>query len=159
MCVVIDSCCLAMVFDSSNEKHLSFIPILDWINGSGCMIYGGSKYNLELRRLPKYLSLVAELRKTQRAIPVPDAEVDSIAVELKKKFPNPEFNDEHIAALVIASRCGVVCTIDKPATAYLRSVEVFTGRDMSRPSIYSGHRDHKKLCCNQNLVGICRKRA
>lgn len=85
--------------------------------------------------------------------------MDPIAVELKKKFPDPEFDDEHIAALVIASRCGVVCTVDKLAITYLRCAEVFSGRDVGRPSIYSGHKDHKKLCCDRNLVGICRKRA
>jgi hypothetical protein len=30
---------------------------------------------------------------------------------------------------------------------------------MARPRIYCGHKTHKKLCCDKNVVKICRGQA
>jgi hypothetical protein len=156
MCVVIDSCCIAMVFDGSNSNHARFSPVLNWIKTRGCMVYGGTKYNAELGKLTKYLPLIAELKRAARAVYIDDLIVDPIAQSLKVSFPEPEFDDEHLVALVIASRCGVVATIDVVAISYLRRTDVFNGRGVKRPSIYRGHKSNATLCCDHRVVGACR---
>ncbi len=156
MCLVIDTCCLAMVFDGKNKKHSQFIPVLNWINGKGFMIYGGSKYAVELGKAPRFLPYIVELSKKGRTVQIPNTTVDPIAEALKSKCPEQEFDDEHIVALVIASRCCVVCTNDNVASAYLKRRDLFSDYPGSEcPKIYKGHKSHAKLCCDKHIVGIC----
>jgi hypothetical protein len=158
MCLVIDTCCLGMVFDGDNKNHSGFEPVVQWMSGKGRMIYGGSKYGIELRRVKNVLGVVAELSRQRKTIHIADAMVDRIATDLKARFPEPEFDDEHIVALVIASRCRVVCTNDKVAISYLRRKDVFVGyAGVDRPSIYCGLKRHKRLCCDRYVVGVCRE--
>jgi hypothetical protein len=161
MCLVIDANCFALVFNKSIDEHKKFIPVLNWITeGKGRMIYGGTKYNTELRTARWMLGIVSELSKKRRMIQVPDATVDPIATALKVKFPEAEFDDEHIVALVIASRCCVVCTKDNPAISYLKRLDVFSDyAGVERPKIYKGHKSHKDLCCDENIATICREEA
>ena len=157
MCLIIDTNCLANVFQQKAKNHRRFAPVLDWIrNGKGRMIYGGTKYNTELRGVTKVLAIVGELSKQRRTIKLPNSIVDPIAYTLKEQFPDPEFNDEHLAALVIASRCCVVCTDDNVAISYLKRTDIFpVGVD--RPKIFRGHKSHKDLCCDRHIVAICRQ--
>ena len=156
MCLVIDTDCLANVFEEKAKNHRGFVPVLNWIRtGKGRMIYGGTKYNTELGRATKVLGIVAELSKQRRTIKLSNDEVDPIAKGLKEKFPNPDFNDEHLAALVIVSRCCVVCTNDNVAITYLKRNDMFPA-GVSRPKIYRGHKSHKDLCCDEYIVPICR---
>src|SRR5260370_40215365 len=147
MCLVIDICCIAVVFEGRSKQHSKFVPVLNWINGNGRMIYGGSKYNAELGKARKFLPYVAELSRKRRTVQIPNADVDPIAAALKVKITDPQFNDEHLVALVIASRCCVVCTNDNSAITYLKRADLFAGYDgVSRPKIFRGHKSHKDLC-------------
>jgi hypothetical protein len=159
MCLVIDACCLAMVFDGNNREHSNFIPVLKWINGTGRMIYGGTTYNDELGKASRFLPYVAELSRKRHTVRIPNATVDSIEAALKTQCPDPKFNDAHIVALVIASGCCVVCTKDNDAISYLKRADLFAASGVSRPSIYKGHKTHKKLCCDKHVVEICRGEA
>jgi|SRR5580692_392803 hypothetical protein len=161
MCLVIDTCCLSSVFEADAKRHAKFVPVLEWITeGRGRMIYGGTKYNTELRKISKVLGIVSELSKQRRTIQLPNATVDPIAAALKEKCPEAKFDDEHIVALVIASRCRVVCTDDNDAISYLKRNDLFTDyAGAARPSVYRGHKDHKKLCGPQFIVGMCREQA
>jgi len=154
MCLVIDANCFGLVF--AKEKN-GFAPVKAWIyEGDGRMIYGGTKYNRELVD-GGMLSLVKELATLRKTVHISNASVDAIAAELKTKFPEAKFNDEHIAALVIASRCRVVCSNDQKAIAYLKSVDVFANYPgVKRPKIFRGHSDHATMCCNKHIVAVCR---
>lgn len=158
MCLVIDANCFARVFDKSNKDHTRFAPVWKWINdGKGRMIYGGTKYANELRAASKFLPIVAELEKKGKTVRISNNLVDAIAAKLKATFDDASFNDEHLVALVIASRCRVVCTDDKIAISFLRRNDVFAGQaGAERPSVYRGHKSHAKLCCDRHLVAICR---
>lgn len=157
MCLVIDTDCLSRVFDKTNRQHKGFAPVLDWIStGRGRMIYGGTKYNDELRRAAKFVPVVAELERKGRTVHMEDARVDGLAAAAKAAVPDAEFNDEHLVALVIASRCCVVCTKDNAAMAYLKRPELFRHEGVSRPKIYNGHRSHQRLCCDDHIVESCR---
>lgn len=151
MCLVIDANMFCLVFG----KDKRFQPIREWINGRGRMIYGGTKYNKELEK-GGMLRLIKELETGRKTVHIPNETVDTIAAALKAKFPESAFNDEHIVALVIASRCRVVCTDDKTAMAYLRCPDVFADYAVGRPTIFRGHKTHLKMCCEKNIVPACR---
>jgi hypothetical protein len=113
------------------------------------MIYGGTT---------RILAIVKELSTQRRTVQFSNATVDPIVKALKVKFPEAKFDDEHIVALVIASRCCVVCTKDKTATSYLKRLDVFVDyTGVERPKIYNGHPSHRKLCCDKHVVGKCRE--
>jgi hypothetical protein len=154
MCLIIDTCCLALVFDGKSKKHSKFIPVLKWINDTGRMIYGGTKYNTELGKAAKFLPYVTELARKRRVVQIPTSKVDAIAAALKLQITDPDFDDEHLVALVILSRCRVVCTDDNIAISYLKRSDLFP-HGVSRPKIYRGHKSHDKLCCDQHVVGAC----
>jgi hypothetical protein len=154
MCLVIDACCIAKVFDRGNRQHLNYAPVLEWVsNGNGCMIYGGTKYGIQLRGLPRYLGIIAELQRRGRAIVLPQAHVDAIADTLRAGITDPDFNDEHLIAIVIVSRCRVVCTEDKVAIVYLKRRQFYSCHGMKRPKIYQSSRN-RNLCCDENVVDI-----
>lgn len=157
MCIVIDTCCLSMVFDGGNKRHADFEPIRTWVtSGKGRMIYGGTKYMTELQEAQKFLGIILELDKARRAIRLPDARVDQVAGEFKALADAPGFNDEHIAALAVVSRCHVVCTRDGEAKKHLMRASLFAHYKMKRPRIYSSKRN-KDLCSDKYLVVACRQ--
>jgi hypothetical protein len=130
----------------------------DWIyEGNGRMIYGGTKYNQELVAW-KMLGLVKELDTRRETVHIANAAVDAIATSLKNKITETKFNDEHIVALVIASRCRVVCTNDKSAISYLKRPDVFADYDgVKRSKIFRGNKKHITMCCDRHVVAVCRK--
>jgi hypothetical protein len=155
MCVIIDACSVASVFNKEAQQHKSFIPILRWITvGNGRIVYGGSKYKAELRRLKQYLGIILELYKQGRVVMIPDKPVDRYAKKIKLELADQEFNDEHLVAIVAISRCHIVCTDDKKAHPYLQRRSLYP-KGVKPPKIYSSA-SHVKLCCDKNIVSICR---
>ena len=145
-----------MVFDKSNTKHAQFAPVLEWVTaGKGRIIYGGTKYSQELRDSPQYVAILAELSRQSRTIQIPTARVDEIAKGIKEQVASERFNDEHLIALVIASRCCVVCTVDNGAIKYLRRPGLFSDHKMKRPRIFKGTKSNCKLCSDKYLAPIC----
>jgi|SRR5581483_8428165 len=156
MCVVIDTCCLAQVFDRDNQYHTHFAPILQWVTkGKGRIIYGGTKYNTELRRAVKFLRVIVELNRSGRAIRMDSAAVDRISTELRTIVCDPAFNDEHLAALIVVSRCCIICTNDIAAMRFLKRRDLYSRYDVDRPKIYCKKR-HECLCCDRYLAPVCR---
>lgn len=159
MCLVIDTCCLSKVFNPNNCLHSEFKPILKWITDSkqkGRVIYGGTTYEKELRKMLKYHRVLGEFEKKGRVKIRPRSEVDSIERKLKKMEPAPTFNDAHLVAIVISSRCKVICTDDGNASKYLKEAR-FYPRGISRPKIYS-RKQHDGLATDpRNVVSICKE--
>ena len=154
MCLVIDTCCLGMVFDPNNTNHRKFRPINDWITkGKGQVIYGGGKYKQELRRAKRYFSLLVELRRKGSVIELSDEEVDNVQEEVRGKETDPDFDDPHIIAIVIVSKCQVVCTTDTKLHPFLKKRSLYP-KGSSRPKIYSGLHQ-KTLISDNNIVGVC----
>jgi hypothetical protein len=154
VCVVIDACCLVKVFDPENREHGQFAPIWEWISrGRGRMIYGGTKYLAELSRVRKVLPIVNELQRKGRVKVMSGAGVDTVAAKIKQKVGDGTFDDEHLVAIVIVSRCRVVCTDDESAMPYLKRPKLFADYGMKRPKIYN-RSTHEHLCCDENLIHI-----
>jgi hypothetical protein len=149
---VIDVCCIPKVFDCENKHHPNYAPVFEWVSiGSGSMIYGGTKYGIELREIPRYIPILTELERAGRVVVLPHPRVDAIACALKEKVTDPAFNDEHLVAIVIVSRCRVVATEDRNAISYLKRAEFYSCHRMKRPKIYQSIRN-KNLCCDQNVI-------
>jgi hypothetical protein len=154
MCVIVDSCAFSAVFNAKNKDHKRFLPIKSWILlGKGKMIYGGKKYNEELSG-SFYLGILKELRTARKLVKVDDDKVDSLCLKLKKKRPQSGFNDEHLVAIAIVSRCCVICTAEKKAIPHLQDKDLYPA-DMKLPKIYRSTRN-KALCCDKHIVPVCR---
>jgi hypothetical protein len=157
MCLIIDTCCLAKVFDRTNHQHGDFAPVLEWITeGTGRIIYGGSKYKTELEKATRFLGIIAELKQKGRAIQVPQQSADAIAEKLRNQINDSNFDDEHLVALVIVSRCRVVCTNDNAAISYLKLPTCYSDYAVKRPKIYRSKRNGN-LCRDKYVAEICRR--
>lgn len=157
MGVVIDTCCLAKVFDPGNTEHFRFAPVWDWINvGNGRMIYGGTKYLAELSQMVRFLRLMTDLSRRGRVIVLPKENVDEIEDKVKRKVGDGSFNDEHLVAIVIASGCRVICTDDHKAMPYLKRADLYADYDLKRPFIYT-NQNHGRVCCDKYLPRVCKQ--
>jgi len=155
MCLVIDPSSIPSVFNPKSKRHSDFRPVLLWItNSSGRIIYGGRKYLTELARMTHYLGIFNEFARAGKTVKLDGKKVDKLAAELKARIPDARFNDEHIVAIVVVSRCKVVCSDDKEAYPYLRRTDLYP-KGMKRPRIYR-HQSHGRMCCPKNIVAICK---
>jgi hypothetical protein len=68
---------------------------------------------------------------------VSDDAVDTKEKVLKRKFVHRDFNDHHIIAIIIVSRCNLVCSADRKSHPFLRKKELYP-KHFKRPKIYSG---------------------
>lgn len=117
------------------------------------MIYGGSKYNQELKG-GKFNSVLAELGRKGKLVKLPGSKVDKYASDLELRVPEAAFDDAHIVALVAISKCRVVCTRDKAALPYLKRRDLYP-KGVKPPKIYQ-QSGNIKLCCEKHVVDACR---
>jgi hypothetical protein len=154
MCIVIDNCVKARVFDSANAEHHLFKPVYEWIiSGDGKLVYGGTTYRDEALA-GAFGKLVLELKKTGKAINVGDAAVDAVEGQVRAAINDPDFDDPHIVAILKVSKCRLVCTSDKRGNKYFTHRKFFPSR-ARRPQLYLGLADARKLC-SRNIADCCR---
>lgn len=155
MCVIIDTCTISIVFNSSSAEHKEFLPILEWVTqGCGKMVYGGKKYKDELAKLGKYLKIISQLKKAGKVIEVPEKLVNSKEKKVSELAPEKDFDDPHIVAIVIATGCRVVCTKDTRSIKYLKDSK-FYNAPIKKPKVYTGLRN-KDLLTKKHIVAICK---
>ncbi|MCH8621444.1 hypothetical protein [Undibacterium sp. TS12] len=117
---------IPVVFDPSSKNHDIYKPVLEWvIKGKGKMVCGGSKYWEELSRLKKFLSYFNELNKAGKVVKVDDNLVDEKMRDLMNLCADKDFDDPHIAALLIVSGCKVLCSEDERSYDYMREKKWF----------------------------------
>lgn len=151
MCIVIDICTLAPVFDSKCEKHPDYKPVLDWVlYGNGKIIFGGEQYKRELP--PKYRKLFNEFTKASKAIEVNETQVNEKHKELMTKIEHRDFDDPHIVAIIIVSGCRLICSDDDRAFPFFKMKSLYPNH-FTRPKIYSGI-SNKDLLCDNNISDI-----
>lgn len=111
MCIIIDACCLAAVFNTGDRSHPQYKPVADWIlEGNGLMVYGGTQYTRDLCRAKKYISIVNQLKKAGKVIndPKNDNQIDKLSNEIKRKIRDHDFDDPHIIAIVVITKCRLI---------------------------------------------------
>lgn len=139
------------VFDSSNANHEEFKPVKEWLfEGKGKIIYGGTKY---INENLKYTKLFSELRKIGKAVFVSNTLVDEEENYVSEIIEDPDFDDQHLVALLRASKCKVICSLDARAYPFFQHNCFFSPAN-KKPKIYSGIRN-KRLLCDSNLCDIC----
>ena len=155
MCIVIDTNCFHPVFNTANQKHSEFRPVLMWIvDGEGKIVFGGSKYKSELARTPKILRFFLQLKRARKLVEVDQVRVDQWQAKVERILDPRKHNDPHLPAIVSVSGCRLICTEDKKSFALLKDRRCYPKR-VSRPSIYSGARNQDLLCARY-IADICR---
>ena len=162
MCIVIDANSLSSVFDPKNADHANFKPVFDWIiRGNGKIIFGGTKYFKELKKVRKVLKIFNELKKKGKIVvldtnlvDVKTKEVDVRIMEIPQQNKDKKLDDPHLVAIVVISGCKLVCTLDLGAIVLLKILN-FYPKGISPPKIYTGRRN-ENLLCDQNIVEVCK---
>lgn len=155
MCVIIDTNALNCVFRKSSREHRDFAPVLNWIvYGSGIIVFGGTKYINELKNTRRYLRLILELNKCDKAFRADDASVDCEETKIKKNYTEKGFNDHHLAALVIVTKCKIICTKDKAAIPYLKNIKLYP-RGICKPIFYTSIKN-RSILNDQNIAVCCK---
>jgi hypothetical protein len=152
--VILDVNSLPAIFDRSNAKHSEFKPVYDSImTGLGIVVFGGATYLTELKAMPRYLVLLAQLEKKRKVLKVNDAAVDVEEKRVAALCTDVDFDDPHLVAIVIVGRCRLVCTCDRRAVPYLK-MAAFYPLPRDRPKVYSGARN-AGLLNDRRLVQKC----
>lgn len=153
MCIIVDTCCLAPVFDVECKDHPNFKSVLDWIvNGKGKFLYGGTTYEKELKH--RFASLLKEFTKVGKARALPKDDVDAYEKALKTKVADKDFDDPHLIAMVAVSGCKLICTTEKRAVPYLKNQKLYP-QHIEPPKLYSSS-VNKNLLCDQHMADICK---
>ena len=154
MCVIIDINTFPLVFDKNSKNHNEFKPVLDWvIDGKGKIVYGGSKYNEELKRLPKYLKVLGQLNRFRKLISINSHLIDKYQEAIEKLPDSKGFNDPHLVAIAFISKCEIICSLDKKAHPYLNK-KTFYPNNSPRPKIYSGIKS-ASVISDKYITKIC----
>lgn len=148
MCIVIDINTLAPVFEKDNE----FLPVFDWIhNGKGKIVYGGSKY---LDELPaKYHPIFKSFKDANKAHYIDSSKVDEKTSWVTSTVVDKKFNDQHIVALLLVSKCKLICSRDIESYPFLQHSSFFTQK--TKPKIYKGL-GSKKILSDNNIAKCCK---
>ncbi|MCC6631638.1 MAG: hypothetical protein IT482_06180 [Gammaproteobacteria bacterium] len=154
MCVIVDSCSLAKVFDTGNAEHANFAPVREWVmNGRGKVVFGGTKFKDELKRASRYMALLVELGRQRKTVSIPDADVDRHEGQVNAIYNHKGFNDSHLAAIVRASKCRLICTCDTAAVPHLKRTDIYAGV-CGKPKFYLKLRN-RDLLNRRELAGPC----
>ncbi len=152
MCVIIDTNVIHLVFDEKSENHDEFKPVFEWIyKGIGKIIIGGNRYKNEIGT--KYLRILVDFGRAGKTISIKDQIVDEQETKITNTLSHPDFDDQHIIALLVLSKCKIICSNDKRAYPFF-SHPVFFEKAKNRPKIYKSKRN-KNLLTIHNVADIC----
>lgn len=157
MCLVIDMNVIPSVFNQESEHHTDYKPVFDWIiGGKGKMVCGGTKYWDEFKTMGKYLRFFNQLKKAGKVVKVNDGEVDIKMKELMQQCSDPDFDDPHIAALLIVSGCKVLCSEDERSYPYIKDKSWYP-KGSTVPKIYkrTALKNAETILSDDNMADIC----
>ena len=161
MCLVVDANSFSHVFNLKDSRHAAFEPVFKWVFYGNCggLIYGGEKYKREVDFTSQtYRPLLVELDRKGRMFEMCGKCVDQVAKRLKAAIPDePDFDDEHIVALVIVSKCHIVCTEERRGLRFWKLSELYP-RGTKPPLIYMSRRNADILTNNNHIADVCRSR-
>jgi predicted nucleic acid-binding protein len=155
MCIVLDTCAFSPVFNSTDKRHKEYMPVLNWVVcGKGKLVYGGKQYKDELRRSPKYFKLFANLERAGKLVQLCDKNVDEWQKMVRDIEPNKDFDDPHLIAIILESKCKLICTDDKRAIPYLTDLRFYIN-NVKRPKIYKSSKN-TSLLNDRYIADICK---
>jgi hypothetical protein len=152
MTAVIDINTFAMVFDKNNARHRDFSSVKTWIErGDGFLVFGGTKYIAELARSFRHLRLVRLMKDAGQAIEIDGAVVDAAEEVIIANTRGTACNDQHVMALLFASRCRLLCSLDSESYPFIKNRSLYP-KGACTVRIYSSPR-------NADLLQRCRRDA
>ncbi len=159
MAIIIDTNCIANVFSPKSNKHQEFKPVLEWILvGKGIMVYGGSKYKAELKKTPKYLPILRLLRDVGKVIEGCQQTIDNIQTKVENLNDDPDFDDPHLPAIIIATKCKLICSEDTRSIKHVSDRKYYPN-GFSTPSYYTSSNNKSLLTDNyvdKSLKPLCK---
>ena len=159
MAIILDTNCFANVFSRNSAKHNEFKPVLDWVvKGKGLFIYGGTQYISELSTCSQFLPIFRELRLVGKVLEIEKNKVDSRQEEIRTKIPDEEFDDKHLPAIIIESKCRLICSDDKRSIKYVTEPTLYP-KGISKPKYYTGSSNANILCddnIDKSLKPLCK---
>jgi hypothetical protein len=109
LCVIIDTCVAGHVF--SVPREADYVPLWHWLEKKdGKLVYGGHLAR-ELGRSGKTVRLLAELKRSGRALECCRQDVDKHERAVRK-LGLCRSNDPHVIALARVSGARILCTND-----------------------------------------------
>jgi len=152
MCIIVDTNVMSCVLDKNNQDYF---PVFDWVvNKNGKFVYGGTKYLNELSKHKKFLSFLVELGKLNKTCVANKKIVDDLQVKIENSVTNSDFDDPHLIAIIIATKCKLISSDDSRADKFLKSNELFKKFNTKIPSIYRNQK-HKGLLNDKNIAECC----
>lgn len=147
MCIIVDTNTFSLVFKANSNYTQDFRPVLDWvIGGKGKFVIGGTKYLDELKQNRKALSFLNIMRsKTNKVIILNKNKVDEWQIIIQQKKQDSDFDDPHLPAMVIVSRCLLICSLDKRSIEYVTSKSIYP-KNIKVPKYYTGIHNVNLLC-------------
>jgi len=151
MPIIVDTNCIANVFDTGSKNHLKFKPVLDWIiKGKGKLVFGGTTYEKEMPK--KYRRTFNILKKVSKTIEGDRKAIDQKEIENKNLIPDKDFDDPHIAAIAFISKCRLICSEDKRSIKFIKN-KVLYSKDFVVPKFYTKAKN-KDLLNDANIDDI-----
>ena len=159
MPIIIDTNCFANVFSPKSNKHNEFKPVLEWILiGKGIMVYGGSKYKDELKKTPKYLSIIRLLKDVGKVLEGCSETIDRLQEQIESQNDDDDFDDPHLPAIVLATRCRLICSEDTRSIEHVTNRKYYPTR-FSSPSYYTSSTNKSLLTdkyVDKSLKPLCK---
>lgn len=155
MAIIVDTNCFANVFSRKSEKHPEFKPVLDWVlHGKGFFVYGGTKYKNELLKASKYLKILGHLKDAGKVYIGNNENIDRLEKEIEKENTDKLFNDIHILAICLDTKCILVCSEDTTSIPFITDSKYFNKGD-KKPLFYTSKRNKNLL--DDKYVNNCHK--
>lgn len=158
MCIIVDSCVLPSVFRSSEKNHKNFKAVCDWIvTGDGTLVFGGTKFKKEITEHHLwFLKFLRLLKEQGKAFEADEKKVDARQKIVEKLENNPDFDDQHLVALIGVTGCKLICTVDKRAFKFLQDSSLYP-KKIKPPLIYQNEKSHATLLCKANIGKCCNR--
>lgn len=155
MALILDTNCFANVFSPKSEKHKEFKPVYNWIiYGKGILVYGGSKYKTELKKAVKYLHIFNLLKKVGKTYEGNNTNIDRLMNEVSSKIRNNNFDDPHLPAIVMDTKCIIICSEDHASIPFVTNPILYPN-GFEKPKYYTGLRCVNLL--SEKYVNDCLK--
>lgn len=159
MPIIIDTNCFANVFSRNADKHDEFEPVLNWVlNGKGTLVYGGSKYKEELKKASRYLTIFRLLKEVGKVIIGDDNKIDKIQGDLESLKDSKKFNDVHLLAISINTKCRIICSEDTTSIRFVTDKKYFP-KGVAKPVYYTSKKNLNLLSdlyVDDSLKPICK---
>ncbi|MBF0583226.1 MAG: hypothetical protein HQL80_03205 [Magnetococcales bacterium] len=153
--MIIDINTLSVVFDTNNNRHCDFAPVKKWLDErKGFLVFGGTKYKKELKETYRYLRLIRLMSDGGMAKAIKDEIVDEFERNIVKQTIGTDCDDQHIIAMICASRCTLLCSLDKRSFQFIKDKTLYPP-NFPTVKIYSSTRNRNLLMAkSRNLTNI-----